>query len=113
MRAVPQRRSTLMVVALSVLASVALLTAVPVFADVPTGAQAAVMGVMFLFMFLVFAVFYIYGALATQTIAKKPTPRTAGWLGSPLPILSCGRISPRNPSGGASFASSPSWGSYL
>jgi hypothetical protein len=68
-----------MVVALSILASLTLLTAVPVFADEPSGAQFAAMGVAFLFMFVIFAVFYIYFALATQTIAKK-TNTENGWL---------------------------------
>ena len=37
------------------------------------------MGVAFLFMFVVFAVFYVYGALAVQTIAKK-TNTENGWM---------------------------------
>lgn len=53
MRTLPQRRSTLMVVALSVLASLALLTAVPVFADEPSGPQVMAIGVAFLFMFVI------------------------------------------------------------
>ncbi|MGD1103402.1 MAG: DUF5684 domain-containing protein [Terriglobia bacterium] len=79
MSRLPKRRSNLMVVALSILASLTLLTAVPVFADEPSGAQFAAMGVAFLFMFVIFAVFYIYFALATQTIAKK-TNTENGWL---------------------------------
>jgi hypothetical protein len=68
-----------MVVALSLLASFTLLAAVPVFADEPSGAPFAAMGVAFLFMFVVFAAFYIYWALATQTIAKK-TNTENGWM---------------------------------
>lgn len=79
MRTLPRRRSTLMVVALSVLASLTLLIAVPVFADAPTGAQAAVMGVMVLFMLAFAAAAYIYMGLALQTIAKKTNTENP-WL---------------------------------
>ena len=79
MSRLPKRRSNLKVVALSILASLTLLAAVPVFADAPSGAQVAAMGVGFLFIFVIFAVFYIYFALATQTIAKK-TNTENGWL---------------------------------
>ena len=79
MRILPQRGRTLMVVALFLLASLTLLMAVPVFADEPSGPQFAAMGVAFLFIFVVFGVFYIYWALATQTIAKK-TNTENGWM---------------------------------
>jgi hypothetical protein len=79
MRTIPRRRSDLKIVALFILASLTLLTAAPVFADEPTGPQFAVMGVAFLFMFVAFVVFYIYWALATQTIARK-TNTENGWL---------------------------------
>jgi hypothetical protein len=68
-----------MVVALSLLASLTLLTAVPVFADQPSGVQFAAMGVAFLFMFVVFLVGYVYMGLALQTIAKKTNTPNA-WL---------------------------------
>ena len=84
MRTLPRRRSTLMVVALSLLASLTLLTAVPVFADAPSGTQAAVMGVMFLFMFVIFVAAYIYFALALQTIAKKTNTDNAWWAWVPI-----------------------------
>jgi hypothetical protein len=78
----PQRRSTLRVVALSFLAVLPLLMAVPVFADessMPSGAQAAAMGVAFLVMAVIGLTFYIYFSLALQTIAKKTNTENA-WL---------------------------------
>ena len=84
MRTLPRRRSTLKVVALSVLASLALLAAVPVFADEPSGAQVAAMGAVFLVMFVVAAAFYIYLALALQTIAKKTNTENAWWAWIPI-----------------------------
>jgi hypothetical protein len=69
-----------MVVALSLLASLTLLMAVPVFADAPNGAAGlAVAGAFFLVFFVVFVVFYIYWALATQAISKK-TNTENGWM---------------------------------
>jgi len=68
-----------MLVTLCVLASLTLLAAVPVFADGSSGSQAAVMGVAFLFMFVIFVVLYIYSGLAFQTIAKKTNTENP-WL---------------------------------
>ena len=79
MKTHPRRRSKLMVVALPILVTVTLLTAVPVFADGPSGAQAAAMGIAFLFMFVVFLAAYVYMSLALQTIAKKTNTENA-WL---------------------------------
>jgi len=80
MKTPPRRRSTLMFVALSLLlASLTLLTAVPVFAQAPREAEVMAMGAAFLFVFVIFIAFYIYWALATQTIAKK-TNTANGWL---------------------------------
>ena len=85
MRTLPRRRSTLKIVALSLLASLTLLTAVPVFADESSGAAGAmVAGAVFLVMFVVFAVFYIYLALAFQTIAKKTNTENAWWAWVPI-----------------------------
>ncbi len=84
MRTLPQRRSTLMVVALSVLASLALLTAVPVFADEPSGPQVMAIGVAFLFMFVIAIAAYIYFAMALQTIAKKTNTENAWWAWVPI-----------------------------
>ena len=80
MRTLPRRRSILPVVALSILASLTLLTAVPVFADGPSGAQAAAAGIAFLFMGVIFIAGYIYMSLALQTIAKKTNTENP-WLG--------------------------------
>jgi hypothetical protein len=79
MRTIPQRRSTLMAVALCVLAGLALFIAAPVFADGPTGAQAAVMGIMFLFMLVIGIGAYVYFGLALSTIAKKTNTENP-WL---------------------------------
>ena len=84
MRTLPRRRSTLMVVALSVLASLALLTAIPVFADAPSGAQTAALGVMFLVMFVIAIAAYVYFALALQTIAKKTNTENDWWAWIPI-----------------------------
>jgi hypothetical protein len=84
MRIFPQRRSTLRVVALSVLAGLTLLTAVPAFADEPSGAQFAAMGAAFLLMFAIFAAVYVYFAMALQTIAKKTNTENAWWAWVPI-----------------------------
>lgn len=76
-----RRRSSLKPVVLSILASLTLLLAVPAFAqqEMPSGAAMAMAGA-FLFVFLIiFVVFYIYTALALQTIAKKTNTENA-WL---------------------------------
>jgi hypothetical protein len=83
----PQRRSTLRVVALSFLAILTLLMAVPVFADEPSGpsgAQAAALGVAVLVMVVVGLAFYIYFSLALQTIAKKTNTENAWWAWVPI-----------------------------
>jgi hypothetical protein len=80
MRTFLQHRLILTAVAPSMLAILTLLTAVPLFADEPSGATGALaLGAVFLLMFVVFVAFYIYGALATQTIAKK-TNTENGWM---------------------------------
>ena len=78
MSSLTQRRRPLMVVVLSLLASLTLLTAVPVFAQEVPGGQAAAATFLAVF-FVIFIVGYIYWALATQTIAKK-TNTENGWL---------------------------------
>jgi hypothetical protein len=79
MKIFTRRRRTLMVVALSLLASLTLLAAVPAFADETSGPPAMVMGVVLLVFGVIFVAFYIYGALAVQTIARK-TNTENGWL---------------------------------
>ena len=64
-------------VALFLIGSLTLLTAVPVFAqEVPGGEALAIFVYIF---YVVFFVFYVYSALATQTIARK-TGTEKGWL---------------------------------
>ena len=79
MKTLHRRRSTPMVVALSLVASVTPFAAVPLFADAPSGAQFAAMGVAFLFMAVIGLAFYVYFSLALQTIAKKTNTENA-WL---------------------------------
>jgi hypothetical protein len=84
MRILPQRQSTLKVIALSFLASLILLTAVPLFADDSSAAGAA-MGVAFMGVFFLIAIaFYVYGALAFQTIAQKTNTENAWWAWVPI-----------------------------
>lgn len=90
MRTLPQSRSTLMLIALSLLASLTLLAAVPLFADDsgPGAAGAVMAGAMFLVMLLVFAAVYVYFALAFQTIAKKTNTENAWWASVPFSTCS-------------------------
>jgi uncharacterized membrane protein len=78
MQTLPPRRSKLVVVALSILANVTLLTAVPLYAqEVPGGETVAV---LFYAMLIVIVIpSYIFSALTTQIIAKK-TNTENGWL---------------------------------
>ena len=85
MRALPERLSTLKVLALSILAGLGLLAAVPVFADdYPNAAPVAAMGFVMVFMFLFILVVYVYFALAFQTIAKKTNTENAWWAWVPI-----------------------------
>ena len=85
MRALPRSRSTLKKIALSLLATLTLLTAIPVFADDSSGAAGIMAaGAVFMVMLVVFAVFYIYFALAFQTIAKKTNTENAWWAWVPI-----------------------------
>ena len=84
MKTLPQSRSKLMVVALSILSSLTLLIAVPAFADEPSAAPFAVMAAVSLFMFVLFIGAYIYMALALQTIAKKTNTENDWWAWVPI-----------------------------
>jgi len=84
MKKLPRHGSRLRVVALSIIASLTLLAAVPVFADDSGAAGMMAAGAAFLFMFVFFAVFYVYGALAVQTIAKKTNTENAWWAWVPI-----------------------------
>jgi magnesium-transporting ATPase (P-type) len=79
MRTLPRRRSTLKVVALSLLACLTLLTAVPLFADEPSKPQAVAIGVGILVMLVIFAAAYVYFSLALQTIGTKTNTENP-WL---------------------------------
>jgi hypothetical protein len=78
MRTPSRRRPTLIVATLSLLASFALLSAAPVFAQEVPGGEALVPWLLMIFL-LIFIPFYIYWALATQIIAKK-TNTENGWM---------------------------------
>jgi magnesium-transporting ATPase (P-type) len=84
MKTLPRRRSKLKVLALTILSCLALLTAVPAFADEPSGAQAAAMGGAFLFMLVICIGAYVYFSLALQTIAKKTNTENAWWAWIPI-----------------------------
>lgn len=79
-------RSTLMVVALYLIASFSLLTPMPVSAQEAPGGRAMGIGLamMFLFMFAIFAAIYIYMALALQSIAKKTNTENDWWAWVPV-----------------------------
>lgn len=80
MSTLPKSRSTLKVVALTLLSVLTLLTAGPVYAqELPRGGAMAIIAAMGMF-FLVFAIAcYIYTSLALQTIAKKTNTENP-WL---------------------------------
>ena len=85
MRTVPQHRLILTAVAPSVVAILTLLTAVPLFADEPSRAAGAMaLGAMFLFVAVVGIAFYVYFALALQTIAKKTNTENDWWAWIPI-----------------------------
>ena len=84
MRVLPKRLSALKYVAVSMLASLLLLTAVPLFADDSGAAGAAMAGVFMLVMLAFVAAFYVYFALALQTIAKKTNTENAWWAWVPI-----------------------------
>jgi hypothetical protein len=79
-----QRRSKLALVVLSILSSLTLLAAVPMFADDSNGPSGAVAGVLFLFIAVFAIVLYVYFALAFQTIAKKTNTENAWWAWVPI-----------------------------
>ena len=83
MRSLLQHRSKLMVVALILLASLTLLTAVPAFGQEVPGGEALEPLVMIMYGIMIVA--YIYTALALQVIARK-THTTNGWWAW-IPIL--------------------------
>jgi hypothetical protein len=85
MRTVPQHRLILTAVAPSMLAILTLLTAVPLFADEPSSAAGVMaMGAAFLFIAVVGIAFYVYFALALQTIAKKTNTENDWWAWIPI-----------------------------
>ena len=82
MRTIPRRQPKPIRVALTILACLTLLAAVPLFAqEVPGGAALA--GPFYL-MVAVFAVAYIYFALALQTIARKTNTANGWWAWIPI-----------------------------
>jgi hypothetical protein len=71
-----------MVAALTILACLALLTAVPLFAQEVPGGDA--LAGPFMLMVLVFIIAYIYFALALQTIARKTNTENGWWAWVPI-----------------------------
>ena len=88
MHIVPRRRSKLVPVVLSLLASLTMLAAVPLMADDSSEAAGvagvAAMGAAFLFMAVIGIAFYVYFALALQTIAKKTNTPNDWWAWIPI-----------------------------
>lgn len=84
MNILPGCWSKLKLVALSLLASFALLAAVPAFADNSGAAGVMAAGVMALFMLVFFGAIYLYTSLALQTIAKKTNTENAWWAWVPI-----------------------------
>ncbi len=79
MKTLSRHRSARMFVPSSILATLILLPAVPVFADEPNAAGLAALGFVMIVGFLVFAALYVYAALTLQAIAKR-TNTENGWL---------------------------------
>jgi hypothetical protein len=80
MRALSKHRRAPILVCFSILASLALLSAVPAYGQLEErGTAVAALGAMMVVFLLFFAVFYVYIALALQTIAKKTNTENA-WL---------------------------------
>jgi hypothetical protein len=79
-----QRKSKLTIAALSTLASLTLLTTVPLFADQPTGAQAAAIGAVILTILVFAAAAYVYFSLALKTIAEKTHTENPWWAWIPI-----------------------------
>ena len=88
MQIVPRRRSKLALVVSSLLASLTMLAAVPLMADDSSEAAGvagvAAMGAAFLFMAVIGIAFYVYFALALQTIAKKTNTPNDWWAWVPI-----------------------------
>jgi hypothetical protein len=84
MKQVPQAPSKLKLAALILLSSLTLLAAVPLFADQPSGAQAAAMGAAFLIVLIVGIAAYVYFALALKTIAEKTNTENPWWAWIPI-----------------------------
>ena len=88
MQIVPRRRSKLVLVVFSLFASLTMLAAVPLMADDSSAAAGvagvAAMGAAFLFMAVIGIAFYVYFALALQTIAKKTNTPNDWWAWIPI-----------------------------
>jgi hypothetical protein len=84
MRIATTRRRKLMITVLFVLATLSLLSPAPVFADQPSGAQAAAMGAVFLVFLLLAIAAYVYFSLALKTIAEKTNTENSWWAWIPI-----------------------------
>ena len=84
MTTLQQRRLVLTALVPSLVAVLALFVAAPLFADGPSGAQAAAMGVAFLFIAVIAIAAYVYVALALQTIANKLDVENSWWAWVPI-----------------------------
>ena len=84
MRIATGHRRKLMRTTLFVPLALTLLAAAPVFADQPSGAQAAAMGAAFLVFLLLAIACFVYFALALKTIAEKTNTENSWWAWIPI-----------------------------
>jgi hypothetical protein len=84
MRTIPPRRPKLAKVALSLLAVLTFMLAIPLFADERGGTSVAAAGVAFLVIGVIGIAFYVYFSLALQTIARKTNTQNEWWAWIPI-----------------------------
>ena len=77
-------RLRLPLAALAIFSTLSLLTAVPLFADQPSGVQAAALGGVFLIFFILVVAVYVYFSLALKTIAEKTNTENGWWAWVPI-----------------------------
>lgn len=79
-----RRSLSLEIAAQLLVAGLVTLGAVPVFADQPSGAQAAVLGAVILTTAVLFIAGYVYFSLALKTIAEKTNTENPWWAWIPI-----------------------------
>ncbi len=84
MRTGPRRRKRLTIAAQIGVAGLTALTAVPIFADQASGAQAAMLGAVILVSLVLAIAAYVYISLALKTIAEKTHTENPWWAWIPI-----------------------------